>query len=341
MHEHFYYHAIASFFEGSYRKITKLKGEHKTWQEAYEKNQSSLPSPEKTWESIEKYNLSLILFAEEEFPASLKELAQPPHALYFRGSLESLKCPCVAMVGTRKATAQGKEFTKKTSAELARHGLTIISGLARGIDCMAHQGALSVKGKTVAVLAQGLSYIYPMKHEVLAKEIVQTGGAVISEYPPEFKAQLYSFLERNRLVSGLSRAIVAIEAPARSGTLSTAKHAVDQNRDVLVVPGPVYNPNYIGSHGLIKEGAELVCGSEDILQAMGIKIEDETKNKTFEHLSEAQRRIVAILERCVEPAHIDLIVEASGLDSAVANSELSDLLINEYIKEDRGFYFLA
>lgn len=341
MHEYFYYNACAQFCDGSYKKLSELKSGHATWRDVYTKNARFLPDPETSWNIVVEHNLSLVLFEEEGFPLLLKQIPSPPFGLYYRGSLASLDAPCVAIVGTRKASAQAQEFTKKISGELCAAGITIISGLARGVDSMAHLGAIARSGKTVAVLAQGLSHIYPRQNSDLAEKIIATGGAVVSEYPPLLKARLYTFLERNRIVSGLSRAVVVVEAPARSGTLSTAKHALEHNREVLVVPGPVSSLNYSGSHALIRAGAELITSSAEILETLGMKQKQETLFQTFEHLNADQQKIVAILEKCVEPIHLDMIGAETKLDSPTLNSELSDLIINGYIKEDRGLYFLA
>ena len=176
----------------------------------------------------------------------------------------------IAIVGTRRATPDGKSTARRFAAELARAGIVIVSGLAFGVDAAAHEGCLDAEGKTVAVLACGLANIYPRNNEPLAKKILAQGGAIISEYPPDMPAYPSRFLERNRIVSGLSKGTLVIEAPERSGSLATARFALEQNRDVFVVPGPIAHPNFKGSHALIRQGAELVTTPEDILESYGI-----------------------------------------------------------------------
>ncbi|MDP2650618.1 MAG: DNA-processing protein DprA, partial [bacterium] len=207
---------------------------------------------------------------EEDYPFLLKEIPNPPKQIYVRGVVPDLRLPAVAIVGTRKATTAGIGIAEGVAADLASRGITIISGLAMGIDTAAHRGALGVRGRTVAVLGNGISEIYPAQNERLAEEILETGGAIISEYPPGEPSFRGNFIHRNRIISGLSVAVVIIEAPLRSGALSTAGFAAEQGRNVFVVPGPVTHPNYVGSHALIRDGATLATGAADILEDLGL-----------------------------------------------------------------------
>lgn len=192
----------------------------------------------------------------------------PPRSIYFQGALPTQRRPTVAIVGTRKPTAYGREVTHQLAFELAQKGVVIVSGLALGTDAIAHRAALEAGGTTLAVLANSVDTIYPRSHAELADEIIRSGGAVLSEYDPPTPARTYQFLARNRIVSGLSDAVVIVEAAARSGTLSTAAHALDQGKEVFVVPGNITSPLSRGCNALLKQGAHPVTCTEDILEVI-------------------------------------------------------------------------
>ena len=182
------------------------------------------------------------------------------------GKLPSERKPTVAIVGTRKPTTYGKEVTHKLAYELASRGVIIVSGLALGVDGLAHRAALEAGGTTIAVLGNGLPSIYPASHRGLAKDILDKGGALLSEYEPETPARNYRFLERNRLISGLADAVIITEAAARSGTLNTARYALEQGKDIFVVPGNITSPLSAGCNSLLKQGASPVTKAKDILE---------------------------------------------------------------------------
>jgi DNA processing protein len=189
-----------------------------------------------------------------------------PKKLYFIGKLPDQRRPTVAIVGSRKPTAYGKEVTYRIANDLASRGIIIVSGLALGVDGIAHQAALDAGGITLAVLANSVDIIYPATHNNLSKEIIQKGGAIISEYEPVTPARDFQFLERNRIISGLSDAVIVTEAAARSGTLSTVMHALGQGREVFVVPGNITSPLSAGCNNLIKQGAHPITCAEDVLE---------------------------------------------------------------------------
>ncbi|HEU4715342.1 MAG TPA: DNA-processing protein DprA [Candidatus Saccharimonadales bacterium] len=191
-----------------------------------------------------------------------------PEAVFFKGKLPADRAPTVAIVGTRKPTAYGREVAHQLAYELARKGVVIVSGLALGIDAVAHRAALEAGGTTIAVLANSVDTIYPRSHVGLADDILASGGAILSEYEPPMPARSYQFLARNRIVSGLSDAVVIIEAAARSGTLSTAAHALEQGKEVFAVPGNITSPLSAGCNALLKQGAHPVTRSEDILEVI-------------------------------------------------------------------------
>lgn len=203
---------------------------------------------------------------EQKYLQILCSIAKQPKALYVMGELPSERKPTVAIVGTRKPTAYGREVTHKLAYELASRGVVVVSGLALGVDGLAHKAALEAGGTTIAVLGNGLPGIYPATHRGLAKEILDKRGAILSEYKPETPARGYQFLERNRLVSGLADAVIITEAAARSGTLNTASHALEQGKDIFVVPGNITSPLSAGCNSLLKQGASPVTEAKDILE---------------------------------------------------------------------------
>ena len=220
------------------------------------------------------------------FTNQLASIAKVPNTLYYCGELPSTPVKSVAIVGSRKPTPYGKSVTEKIVHALAEHNVTIISGLALGIDSIAHRAALKLNTPTIAVMARGLNGIYPASHFSLSREIVKAGGALISTYPADMPAQPYHFLERNRIISGLSSIVIVTEAAVKSGTLNTASHALEQGKDVFAVPGNITSPMSAGCNRLIRQGAQPLIDTSDILSALGIKSQKTTpqipvrKNKT-------------------------------------------------------------
>jgi DNA processing protein len=198
----------------------------------------------------------------------ITSIAVVPKKLYYIGTLPTIRRPTVAIVGTRKPTTYGKEVTQQLAGELARRGIVIVSGMALGVDAIAHRAALDVGGTTIAVQGNGLSKLTPTTNRQIGEDIIASGGAVVSEYEPNVPARDFQFLERNRIVSGLSDAILITEAAARSGTLNTASHALEQGREVFVVPGNITSPLSAGCNQLIRQGATPVTCAEDILEVI-------------------------------------------------------------------------
>lgn len=342
MTEAIFYNALSILTESDYRKLERLKNQSGTWGKAWtnfpsaEKNRLD---PETEWQKLDKPGVRLILQNEAEYPKLLKEIPQPPFGIYILGNLPSKEKIPLAIVGTRKATSDGKELTRKFSGEIAKRGFAIISGLALGIDAAAHEGCLEAKGLTVAVLGSGLDRFYPSTNERLAKKILESGGAIISEYPLSSPPLPYRFLERNRIVSGLSRGALVIEAPRESGALVTARYALDQNRDVFVIPGPISHPNYIGSNQLIRQGAALVTRSEEILEAFGIEAASE-KSTAHNFETPEEKFIFETLVKLSSPATVDKIIEMTKLNAIVVNQTLTVLTIKNIVKETMGGYIV-
>jgi DNA processing protein len=205
---------------------------------------------------------------DSAFLQIIETIVLKPKTLYFVGLLPKQRPPVVAIVGTRKPTSYGKEVTFNLAYKLAQKGVVIVSGLAFGVDAIAHKAALEAGGTTIAVLANGLDSVYPAAHRQLAKQIVDNGGALVSEYPPGTPARDFQFLARNRIVSGLADAVIVTEAAARSGTLSTVMHALEQGREVFTVPGNITSPMSVGPNRLLQQGAHPVTAIDDILQVI-------------------------------------------------------------------------
>jgi DNA processing protein len=284
-----YYNAINVALNGDYRKIKNLNSS--SWKEGWLKIQKDFPEidPEKEYEKLEPLSIKLILKEDSDFPEMLKNIPWPPFAIYIKGNLHALKS--VSIVGTRKVSLQGKSITKQIAKELAENDIQIISGLALGVDESAHQGALDGNGYTVAVLPVGLSNIYPRQNSNLAQNIVKSEGGLISEFPINYRPFTSSFIQRNRIISALSPVTIIIEAPKKSGALATARFALEQDREIFVVPGPAINPNYQGSHRLIRDGARLITCAEDILEDMGIEVEVKNKKNIKETTGDEKKNI--------------------------------------------------
>ncbi len=342
MTEAVFYNAANIFLESDYRKLERLLNQFGKWEGVWRnvpQAEKGKPDPQNEWQKLEKLGIRLIMQNETEYPLLLKEIPQPPFGIYVLGNLPPEEKITLAVVGTRKATSEGKELAKIFAAELAKHGFAIASGLALGIDAAAHEGCLEAGGHTVAVQGNGLDQFYPRLNDRLAKKILDSGGAIISEYHLHAPSLPYRFLERNRIVSGLSRGVLVIEAPRESGARVTARHALDQNRDVFVVPGPISHPNYVGSNQLIRQGAELVTKPDEILESFGIETANEKKAAANFETTE-EKLIFEALAKLSLPADVDKIIEMTKLESSGVNRALTMLTIKNLIKETESGYTL-
>jgi DNA processing protein len=284
--------------------------------------------------------VKLVYKNAENYPSLLGEIQNPPLGIYFLGNLPEESRPRIAVVGTRKATLEGRMMAREIAKKLSEKGIVIVSGLAMGIDTAAHEGALLGNCPTVAVLARGLDEIYPRQNENLAKKIIEAGGAIISEYPPGTQAFPSRFLERNRIVSGLSMASIIIEAPEESGSLVTARLAAEQGREVMVFPGPAKHPNYQGSHKLIRDGARLVSSVEDILEDLGM--EDNAADAQKEQIQKITDKnhllIIKTVKNAGNPLNIDKIIGLTKLEPRTVNQSLALLIFRGIIKETEKGY---
>lgn len=273
--------------------------------------------------------INTIQTKDNRFLQGLEQVAKAPEKLYFIGQLPEDTPPVVAIVGTRKPTPYGQEVTHRLAYELAQQGVIILSGLALGIDSIAHRAALEAKGVTIAILANGLDYFYPRSHVQLANEIIAQGGAVMSEYEPHIEARKFRFLERNRLISGLSDAIVITEATTRSGTLNTASHALEQGRDVFAVPGNITSPLSAGCNALIKQGAHPVTSSEDILQVIKPNAATQLHQYALGD-TEEEHTILQLLKKGVRDG--ELLQHHSKLDASSFNQAITMMEIKGTIR---------
>lgn len=302
---------------------------------------------------IADHGIDLITLDSEDYPPSLREIHDPPFLLFVKGKLLETDRHAVAVVGARRCTHYGTEAARKISFQLAYSGLTIISGLARGIDTAAHEAALAAKGRTIAVLGSGIGNIYPPENAALAEKIAQS-GAVISEFPVLYVPDKQSFPLRNRIVSGMSFGILVAEAPARSGSLITANQALDQGRNVYAVPGPIDRPTSVGCNRLIQQGATLVTDANDILEeremlfpvennasnaSTGSLFPDETESHSLTaKLDDTEKTVYEALES--SETQIDIITQRTKLPSATVSATLLRLEMKRLVKQLPGKQFV-
>ena len=282
-------------------------------------------------EKLERFGVKVLVYEDLPYPAALKEIYDYPPVLYVKGNLPSQDQPCLAVVGTRRPTIYGRQVTEEIVTDLVRSGITIVSGLARGIDSVAHRAALDAGGRTVAVFASGLDIIYPGENARLAQAIIER-GALLSEHPLGVKPRPESFPLRNRIMSGLSLGVLVVEAGERSGALITAHQAVEQDREVFAIPGSILSSASQGTNHLIQEGAKLVRNSEDILQELNLAITvQQAEIKEFSPVDVAESVILKQLSS--EPNHIDEICRRSGLTTPQVSSTLVMLELKGVVRQ--------
>jgi DNA processing protein len=296
---------------------------------------------EREVENARRHSIWLIPLDDPDYPELLKTIPDPPIVLYVRGSLLNEEVP-VALVGSRKATPYGLNVTQTLSRGLSQAGITIVSGLARGVDARAHHAALEAGGRTIAVLGSGVDVIYPSEHKMLAEKI-SACGAVVSEFPLGTAPNRDHFPVRNRIISGLSHLVVVIEASDKSGSLITARMAAEQGREVLAVPGSIFNEQSRGCHALIKDGASLVRNWQDVIaelpQRLSNAFSKKASEKSGEHLTENEKSIIALLS-FEQPSHVDQIAEKAGIRPQELLGTLVNLELKNYITQIPGKNFL-
>jgi DNA processing protein len=284
--------------------------------------------------------VEILIRSSPAYPRPLAEIHDPPALLFVHGSIQPTDAMGIAVVGSRHGTHYGKTQAERLAGGLARAGLTVVSGLARGIDGAGHRGALAAGGRTLAVLGSGVLNIYPPEHAELATEI-RGHGALISEAPPQASPLSGAFPQRNRIISGLTLGVVVVEASVRSGALITARHAMEQGREVFAVPGPVNSPSSQGCHRLIRDGAKLVETVDDILEELGPLVQPaQTADGTTVHhpaellLNELERQVLACIDQ--QPTSIDQIIATSAMPAPQVLATLSVLEMRRLIRRVSG-----
>ena len=288
---------------------------------------------------VKKSNCRAISYWDDEYPVNLKHIYDPPVILFMRGEFRPEDDAAIAVVGTRRPTAYGAAVTREIASGLAKEGVTVVSGLAYGIDSIGHTAALEAGGRSIAVLGSGVDIIYPSKNANLAKRL-ESQGAICSEFPMGSKPEAEHFPQRNRVISGISLATVVVEAGAQSGALITASYALDQNRDVLAVPGQVTSPKSEGTHRLIRQGAALARSADDVLDEISARLRRKRKKPQMEidfHFSPEEKRILACLEAA--PRHIDDIAEECKMTTSRALAALLQLELKSVVVQQAGKIF--
>ena len=335
-----HFRSATEVFAASRSDLTGVTGIDKKTAESI-CNFDGLALAESQLQKAEKCGAQLISFWDKEYPALLKQIYDPPVILFIRGFFQEKDSNSIAVVGTRKPSSYGKLVADKLVSELSRKGLTIVSGLAYGIDTIAHESALNSGGRTMAVVGTGLDIVYPSQNMKLFDKIIQN-GSVISEFPFGTGPDRQNFPRRNRIICGLSHGILVIEAGIKSGALITAAIALEQNREVFAVPGNITSSQSVGTNELIKQGAQVVTCAEDIIEELSVKLTSIFKSQTADvstlNLTEAEKNIIRVLSS--EPKHIDTIAqEANQLTSQVLSTLLT-LELKSQVKQLAGKMFV-
>ena len=289
-------------------------------------------------EAFKDEEVKIINYEDEKFPPLLRQIPDFPVSLYYKGDIENMDYEhTLAVVGSRKASTEGKNALNVIIKGLCNNPVTIVSGLAYGIDAQAHIAALSVDLKAIAVVASGLDIIYPAQNTQLFHEILAKGGVIFSEYPLKTEPTRFSFPQRNRIVVGISQGTFVVEAQKKSGAMISANLTLDYNRELMCMPGNVSNPNTEGIYYLIKNGAGMVCKTEDIIECMNWDFKTNEKNNPLDELTEEQKRIYEVMS--MEAKTFDELIIETKLDTSTLMVILTELELNGLIKQvDNKFY---
>jgi len=306
-----------------------------------------LINPEEEFKKCEKAEIKIVTYEDADYPEALRQIFSPPLVIYFKGEYKVEDHLALAIVGSRRPSIYGRITAEKLSKELARRNITVISGLARGIDTVAHQGSLKNRGRTIAVLGSGLGNIYPPENKRLASEISEK-GLLVSEFPynsPPFSGH---FPRRNRLISGFSLGVIVVEAAAKSGALITANFALEQGKEVFAVPGKIDSPTSVGTHQLIQEGAKMVIDVNDILEEFKCRFPGEPfavdiiEEKKKINISSLEDKIFSLIKEGTDGGvHIDKIIRDSQVDSGKVAGLLFNLELKGLIKQLSGKRFVT
>lgn len=294
---------------------------------------------EKIWSRIEKLGVVVLTWRDDRYPVRLKEIENSPPVLYVRGSILEEDSWAVAIVGTRRITSYGRQVTLDVADGLASNGVTVVSGLARGVDAVAHRAALEAGGRTIAVLGSGVDKIYPPEHRQLAEQIIAS-GAIISDYAPGTPPEGVNFPPRNRIISGLSKAVVVVEAGRQSGALITAAFAAEQGREVFAVPGNIYAPQSKGTNLQIQQGAIPLLDVQDILETLNLAMVGEQKEARVVLPADATE---ALLYKVLstEPIHVDEIRARTELPIDQVSAALTLMELKGMVRQVGGMHYVA
>jgi DNA processing protein len=293
----------------------------------------------KLWDKIESQGIKILTWQDEAYPGRLREIDQPPPVLYIRGEYLPDDLFAVAIVGTRRVTAYGRQITEEISSFLAANGITVISGLARGVDAIAHQSTLKAGGRTIAVLGSGVDKIYPPEHRGLAEQMMGR-GAIISDYALGTPPDASNFPPRNRIISGLSLAVVVVEAGETSGALITAEFAAEQGREVFAVPGSILAPQSKGTNKLIQQGALPLLSVNDLMQALDLtRVGEQKAARKVIPADETEARLLNVLGS--EPLHVDEIRSQAELPIEKVSATLALMELKGMVRQVGGMNYVA
>jgi DNA processing protein len=294
---------------------------------------------DKVWAKIESQGIKILIWEDETYPQRLKEIEQPPPVLYIRGDYLPDDLFAVAIVGTRRVTAYGRQITEELAAYLASNGITVVSGLARGVDAIAHQTALKAGGRTIGVLGSGVDKIYPPEHRGLAGKMMES-GAIVSDYAPGTPPDASNFPPRNRIISGLSLAVVVIEAGETSGALITAEFAAEQGREIFAVPGSILAPQSKGTNKLIQNGALPLLSVNDLMQALNLtRMGEQKAARKVIPSDETEARLMNVLGE--EPVHVDEIRNRTDLPIEKVSATLALMELKGMVRQVGGMNYVA
>lgn len=305
-------------------------------------NKQDRQTLDQDWRLLDSHQIEVLPLSSDCYPELLKQISDPPPLLYIKGKISLLDRPQVAMVGSRKPSRQGGENAFWFSRELAKVGFTVTSGLAQGIDTYSHQGALDAGGTTIAVLGCGIDRVYPASNRLLYKKIIDS-GVIISEFPLSSEPKRYHFPQRNRVISGLSLGVLVVEAALKSGSLISARCAMEQNREVFAIPGSIHNPASKGCHALISQGATLVETVSDIMNEFSAWCLGANEEKPHEHMTSTREELEPIEKTMLDivgydPVTIDTLLQRSGWSVTQLNTLLTSLELKGLIENTAGIY---
>lgn len=343
-----YYHSFEAIYNADLEEVALIEGISQN--HVNKLSNKALERAREIYEECHVLDIDILTIFDDKYPENLKNISDPPVLLYVKGKFPDMtNIPAIGIVGSRRPSNYGVRMAEKFAEDLGNRGFIVVSGMARGIDTLAHKGAIKAEAATIAVLGCGVDVLYPPENGAI-KDLIEQNGAVISEFAPGTSPLPAHFPVRNRIVSGLSNAVLIVEGKASSGSTITASLAKDQGREVFCLPGNVDNPLSSASHRLIRDGASLVTCAEDIIMDMGYMLVEERKdnymennqermNLVFGKLTADQRRIAEVLDSNT-PMHIDEICFKSGVEIAVANQCLFMLELSGTVKQLPGKQYI-